>query len=605
MTPGQDREPGPPPGHARAETYLRLRVEAELRRVQALPRPDLLEERGIPAPLRGPVRLMLPLAQRTVTAAAPLADAAGRAARPLAGSAERNLRPLAGSLLRAAAPLAGSAARSLQPRAGQVAGVVLPAAEQAAQRLHPLAWQAIGRLQSLQLSGAHQLRMWRWRACQAAAPLRRATGDEPGRAEPSAEDGLRRLAAVARALAWADTIDHATADAVVTGLETALVARSRIEPHRLWFRMRRGMRRPAARPPAGAYLAAPVGVLVTTPSGSGLGNIYLATMVIAPDRALLVMTGQLTGPDGQPLQQDPWPVFGGTSHPAATDDRGNSYELRHDGGWSNDKGEWGGTLSITPVPPAGIRWLDLTMSAGSGTVRVDLTAASGEAARGPAPAGSPAELLIDAAAMNLLAAGACAETGHLRWHDLSKVADIVEALDAVGALAPARDAVARLVTLAGRLGVDVPPVLAAAGPPRGLPAAWASVLENSRRHDGPRGVAAVAAVLPELDGTRFVLAGLRSDGAGAQLHVEAWGNHRLPGLFEHDGIACWTWSARDDRGRWHVLAEDSSRTSDQHAGIELDLKPPLHPEATSLEVTLAGRSGQVTATVPLDWRELR
>ncbi len=38
MTSGQD--PGPPPDHARAETYLRLLAEAELRRLAAPPRPD-------------------------------------------------------------------------------------------------------------------------------------------------------------------------------------------------------------------------------------------------------------------------------------------------------------------------------------------------------------------------------------------------------------------------------------------------------------------------------------------------------------------------------------------------------------------------------------
>jgi VWA-like domain (DUF2201) len=62
MTSGQD--PGPPPDHARAETYLRLLAKSELRRIEALPRPDPLVQLGVPAPLRGPVRLALPLGQR-------------------------------------------------------------------------------------------------------------------------------------------------------------------------------------------------------------------------------------------------------------------------------------------------------------------------------------------------------------------------------------------------------------------------------------------------------------------------------------------------------------------------------------------------------------
>jgi hypothetical protein len=33
----------------------------------------------------------------------------------------------------------------------------------------------------------------------------------------------------------------------------------------------------------------------------------------------------------------------------------------------------------------------------------------------------------------------------------------------------------------------------------------------------------------------------------------------------------------------------------------MSLYPPLHPGATSLEVTLTGSAGRVTATMPLDW----
>jgi hypothetical protein len=35
--------------------------------------------------------------------------------------------------------------------------------------------------------------------------------------------------------------------------------------------------------------------------------------------------------------------------------------------------------------------------------------------------------------------------------------------------------------------------------------------------------------------------------------------------------------------------------------IKMYLTPPLHPEATSLDVILSGPGRQVQATVPLDW----
>src|SRR5580700_11460053 len=44
MTPGQGQGPDSPLDHVRAETYLRLRAEAELRRVLTLPRDDATDD---------------------------------------------------------------------------------------------------------------------------------------------------------------------------------------------------------------------------------------------------------------------------------------------------------------------------------------------------------------------------------------------------------------------------------------------------------------------------------------------------------------------------------------------------------------------------------
>ena len=73
------------------------------------------------------------------------------------------------------------------------------------------------------------------------------------------------------------------------------------------------------------------------------------------------------------------------------------------------------------------------------------------------------------------------------------------------------------------------------------------------------------------------------------------------------GIRQWSWSARDDRGRWHVAEEASASASDQHADLKLRLLPPLHPEATSLDRPHGGLPvlAQATVTVPLDWRATR
>jgi len=591
----------------RAETYLRLRVEAELRRVQALPRPEPAPYGHLPAPLRGATRLAGPLGRNAATVLTPLAASAARTLRPLAESAEQAMRPLTDSVLTSLQPLADSAARWMQPLAGQVIGVVLPAADEAARRLHPLAWQAAGRLQAMQQSGADRVTQWRGQASRATATLRGAqAGAEPDRQEDlTAEEGLRRLAVVADGLARAGAIDPGTADSIVADLETALAARGRIEPYRLGMRqMQRLHQRRAAGPPAGPYVAVPAGALVPVGPESGLTEVRLFTLVLAPDRAVLTVVGRLSDENLRSEHLDPWPLFG-DHRPAARDDRGNRYELREDSGWS-DQENWGGVLRLNPVPPAGTQWLDLIISPQAPTVRLDLTGPGpdhdGPKPEGPGPAVSLAERLVDAAALELLALAAGG--GHsLPRHDLSAVADVVTALGAVGALEPAQAAVGRLVTLAGRLGVAIPSALSAASPPgpAELPEAWRNVLENTGRLDGPRAAAPVSAVLPELDGVRFVLTGLRSVEAGADLYVMAWGARVMPHFLHDSAFRLWSWSARDDRGRWHVAEEGNSSSSDQHADLTLRLVPPLHPESAALTVTVAGPSGEVTATVPLDW----
>jgi len=623
VTPGQDGDPAAaeptaagPPDRGRAETYLRLRVEAELRRMQALPRPEP-GEHAVPAPLRGAARLVLPPGRRAAGILLPLAGQAAqalqslaenttRALQPLVGHAGRTLPPIAGNAARTLRPLADHAARALQPLAVQVIGAVLPAADQAARRLHPLAWEAGYRLQALPRSAGYRLTRRRAQAYRVTATLRgtRASAT-PGRWEPPAgespDEGVRRLRRVAHALDQAGAIDRRAADSILAGLETALAARSRIDDHRLVMRSLHATRhQQPARAPAGPYLAVPIGAALPAGPDSGLTDVRLLTLVIGPHTALIYATGQVPEQSHRSQHLDPWPLFG-AGQPSAADDRGNSYEIDEDSGMSDGDGHWSGILRFSPVPPSGIQWLELTMSPGSPAIRVDL-ANPGESERAPRrpPAGGPAERLIDGETLDLLQLSVTDEES-LPRHDLSSVADIVTALEAVGALDSARRAVGRLVTLAGRLGVELPPALRAAAPPGRLPAAWASVLENRHRRDGPRGAVPAAAVLPELDGTRFVLAGLRSDAARAELHVMGWGPQHEPRPLE--GAADpWSWSARDDQGRWHIATVGgSSIFSDNRRHLQLHLVPPLHPQATSLEVTIAGPPGQVTATVPLDW----
>jgi hypothetical protein len=94
-----------------------------------------------------------------------------------------------------------------------------------------------------------------------------------------------------------------------------------------------------------------------------------------------------------------------------------------------------------------------------------------------------------------------------------------------------------------------------------------------------------------------VLAGLSSWERHATVLVFAWGWSRRPREFRpHQPFSWW---ARDDGGRWHVgriAMHDAAPGT-----FQLELTPPLHPDARSLDIILTGLAGRVTATLPLGW----
>ena len=175
---------------------------------------------------------------------------------------------------------------------------------------------------------------------------------------------------------------------------------------------------------------------------------------------------------------------------------------------------------------------------------------------------------------------------------------MVAALRAVAGLTPGSAALSRLAMLAGQLGIEFPAALRSLVRTVALPEAWVSVLDHRGAADGPDQGAAVAAVLPEVDGTRFALAGLDSVAVSATLHAVGWGwePRPLPGFGEQRH----SWWARDDRGRWHV-----ARTRGGNRGGVVDLLvefgPALHPDTRSLELIVRGPASQAAVTLPLHW----
>ena len=163
----------------RAETYLRLMAESELRRALAYPRDEPPEPSRHLPPVRSAVRLSSPLL-------APLLPPVRTAAR-VSGPLFASLWPAARS--------AASAAR--QTTAGRA--------------VEPVLWRAL-------------------RARPAARPL---LGGHGRLAEPPAEAALRRVRLVASALVRADLIGEAPAQVVLDGLTDALAIRGSLTPGRL------------------------------------------------------------------------------------------------------------------------------------------------------------------------------------------------------------------------------------------------------------------------------------------------------------------------------------------------------------------------------------
>ncbi len=180
--------------------------------------------------------------------------------------------------------------------------------------------------------------------------------------------------------------------------------------------------------------------------------------------------------------------------------------------------------------------------------------------------------------------------------------EAIAALREIGAVSPASPALRRLAALFRRLGSGSPEVQGV--PSADLPEPWASVLDSQDAADGPAGVSPLAVVFPEIDGTRCVLTGLRSEPGSASLHLTGWLG---PALRWPSFAGEMTWPsvwARDSTGRWHIAAQNGGGSGGVHANLTLRLIPPIHPEATSLEIMLLGKSGRAAATVPLAWQDM-
>jgi hypothetical protein len=407
---------------------------------------------------------------------------------------------------------------------------------------------------------------------------------------------------VASTLAAAGAIGHDFAAATVDDLDAALAARGITTA-----RPDRGPGMPAwplltpppalGQPAAGPMWVAPVTARLPAETRGQRVGLALLAYAQAPGAAILV--GSARVPDHPSLRLH------------AVDDQERHYQLALQRDVAGDA-LWEGELS-PPPQRAAPRWLEVATGAAGEPVRIDLGVPASHAAarREPVAARGKGELLAEAAAAGLLATalmpipsarGAVARAEA----EARGVGSVVTVLLALGLLRAGSPALRRLAALGERLGIGFPvPASGLAQPAASLPEPWQAVLADRDRRDGRSAITRVAAALPELDGARIALTALESAPDHTLLHLLAVG-WDPPGFglraFTETGGPPLSWWARDSAGRWHTASGGSwGRHGDRQWAGMLRLRPPLHPAATSLELTITGRSERLRIMVPLDW----
>jgi Sigma-70, region 4 len=381
-----------------------------------------------------------------------------------------------------------------------------------------------------------------------------------------------------------------------------------------------------------AYRAIPVGQMIpvrardSAPWGEDVsGEMYLLSYAQTAPGALLTMVarsrGEFAPPDVEPSgNYQPCGTFPADRF-TATDDKGTSYRMTFSGRGGRHPSELAGQITLHPAPPPDIRWLDLATTPGEPAVRIDLAPANrrpdGTVVTVRQAVTSPGEHLMHNLATRLLLL-VLAFPHEIRLHPaalrpgpVTYIADglgeVIAALEACGALPPLSPVPGQLAALCAKLNVTGHGITAR--PTRGLPEPWLSMLAHYHRRKpgrvlGRDGCAAVAVAFPELDRIRLAILGLHNSVDTTFLHVHA-GGMTLDG---HDGphstepgfpLRIWV---RDSAGRWHATRTGWSAEDDSGVMMRLQVVPPLSRATAWIEVLATGQSADAHATLPLCWQ---
>jgi hypothetical protein len=367
----------------------------------------------------------------------------------------------------------------------------------------------------------------------------------------------------------------------------------------------------------------------------------LMALVVTADRMIAPAT--LRFPPSAGLDDLTPPAF---TDLTASDDAGTDYQLSFtDGSWAGST--WTGTIMARPAPPPGARQLTITSPNGPlfvfhlthAPAMAPVAAAVGptQESRGERVLHRRAEAILAGVAgpqpdqtlqpfsesarrravsevMEALSAGlpsasvpalprtVTTRPSPGRAAAEASLRELVAILEGAGALSPLSAVPAQLATLTAALGGPQPG--AHASDVR-LPPRWTGLLAHyGRRHHPPlaAGTGSIGAELPPVEGTSFVIAGIRTSVTGTVLHVVGRGLRRLPLPGRPVGLSWW---ARDSYGGWHLGVISTWNLATENLTMRLSLFPPLRPgepgTADTLTLEVTGNTEQLTADLTVHW----